>query len=42
MLTTTEVVELLEKKCNIVDEAGVRSLPSAKIDSMFASWFRER
>ena len=40
MLTTTEVVELLEKKCNIVDEAGVRSLPSAKIDSMFASWFR--
>ena len=22
MLTTTEVVELLEKKCNIVDEAG--------------------
>ena len=40
VLTTTEVVELLEKKCNIVDEAGVRSLPSAKIDSMFASWFR--
>ena len=40
VLTTTEVVELLEKKCSIVDEAGVRSLPSAKIDSMFASWFR--
>ena len=40
VLTTTEVVELLEKKCNVVDEAGVRSLPSAKIDSMFASWSR--
>ena len=22
VLTTTEVVELLEKKCNVVDEAG--------------------
>ena len=42
VLTTTEVVELLEKKCNVVDEAGVRSLPSAKIDSMFASWSSSR